>query len=79
MSHTYNRDLQNNNENLLNVLNILNNLPNAGGTILPTLSNEATEEELFYGKQLIDSKAGESLIIVPQDEDELLIVYKKNE
>ena len=50
----YNQNLQSNNVDLQSILNTINNLPEAGGVELPTLSNEGTSSELFFGKQLID-------------------------
>ena len=36
-------------------------------------------QHIITTEQLIDSEAGENLIIIPQSGDELLIIYKKNE
>ncbi len=56
MSKNYNQALQTNNSSLEEIITQLNNLPDAGGTTLPTLENEGTASDLVSGKQLIDGE-----------------------
>ena len=50
--------IKNNTTKLQEILNKVSNLPEAdsGGVNLPSLDNEATSEELFLGKELIDDE-----------------------
>ena len=54
MANNYNSTLQSNNTDLQAILNTINELPEVGGAILPTLTNEGNSSDLVAGKQLID-------------------------